>query len=493
MNPRPRFKLRIRYWPLGVGLLCGCWLIVPTPVAGGNQPDSAGLQSSMAFDARQAALIEARIYSRAAMVAKAMAAYERLRRDFPADTEIREAFCAFLLDHRQYEQAQHELTALLRETPTHAGAQRLQARLYSEQARYGGSVAIYDDLIQALGSDGDIWSDYAAARLGNAQWSAALNNYSRVLEADPDNRDARQMVHQILREHGPRMDLGYRRYEQLADDTTIDTFSAGWTAHLSEATRLQADLRTIDLARPQQPFVESVDGYINDVLLGLERQINQRWSVMAGIGAYGGASSDTAFTLGGQYRPTAGIGINADYQANRPWYDPVDAVELGGAYNRLQLALDWNDGRRTGIRVQGEDWRYRLDGADDYGSQQTLLGILTRRLFTSPELVVGYSYYRSWFDYDSAYRPVAMVEAQAWHTLFSAFVHRPCQYWSWGVTGGIRRDHVRRLDAWFFQPAVKLSLGNRLELDGGYEFASESTAAVGGETQTWQLAMHLYF
>jgi len=456
---------------------------------------NAAVQAPMPdFNHRQAALIEARIYSHAGDVAKAMAIYRRLRATDPSDREIQMEYCTFLVDQRQYELAQAQLTDLLTVDPMNQRAQHLQARLYGEQAQYGWSVYLYDRIVQSDPNDTNVWSDYAGARLASAQWAAALSNYSRVLEQDPDNRDVRQLVHEIIKAHGPRLDINHRRYEQLADDTTIDTWSIGWTAPVSEATRFLADYRYIDLGRPAQPFAGGVDGYFSDIVLKLDHQFNQRWSAAAGIGRYKGASRDTSVLVGAGLTPLTGININAEYQINRPWYDPVDAVENGGAYDRLRLSVDWNDGRRTSVLVQGEDWRYHTDGAAHYGRQQTILAMLSLRVLPSPELVAGYSYYRAGFAYETDdYRPVAMVEDQGWHSLFVSLVHRPWDYGSWGAYAGVRYDHVRNLSGWFVQPAFKLTLGNRLELDASYDYASESTGTVGGETQTFQVAARLYF
>ena len=451
------------------------------------------MNGSIPADQRQLFLIEARIYSRSGMVSKALEIYERLRDAYPADRDIQEAYIEFLVDQRYYERAQYELSELLGEDPANLRGQRLQARLYYEQAQYGWTFAIYDKLLQTDQNDAGVWSDYASARQNNTQWSDALNYYSRVLELDTDNRDARQAVHEILRTHGPRLDLGHRRYEQIADNTTIDTLSVGLGQHLSDATRFFVDYRHLNVNRPEQPFARAVDGYFNDILVRLQRQFNQRWSTTAGIGGYSGESNRTSYVLGGGFTPAPGISLEAEYQANRPWYDPVDAVELGGAYNRFRFSFDYNDGKRTGILLQGEDWRYSLDGAGDYGQQRTVLGMLTLRILPAPELIVGYSYYRSWFDYtDSQYRPVAMVEDQGWHSIFGTLVHHRA-YWSWGLSAGFRRDHLRSLNAWFIQPTVKVRMGNRMELNVGYEYSSESTAAVGGETQTLQIAARLYF
>lgn len=474
-------------------LLAFCIGILAMPVWGA-EPNAAVQTALPAFNHRQAALIEARIYSHAGDVAKAMAIYRHLRAANPSDREIHMEYCTFLVDQRQYALAQAQLTDLLTVDPMNQRAQHLQASLYGQQAQYGWSVYLYDRILQLAPNDSTVWSDYAGARLASSQWAAALSNYSRVLEQDPDNRDVRQLVHEILKAQGPRLDINHRRYEQLTDDTTIDTVSIGWTAPVSETTRLFADYRYIDLARPAQPFAGGVNGYLSDIMLKLEHQFNQRWSAVAGIGGYRGASRDTSFLVGANLTPVTGININADYQVGRPWYDPVDAVENGGAYDRLRLSVNWNDGRRTSVLVQGEDWRYHTDGATCYGGQQTILAMLSFRLLPAPELVTGYSYYRAGFAYEKdAYRPVAMVEDQGWHSLFVSLVHRPWDYGSWGAYAGLRYDHVRNLSGWFIQPAFKLSMGNRLELDASYDYASESTGTVGGETQTVQVAARLYF
>lgn len=494
MNQVHLFNWGNRRWWTWMLLIVACCIVIPVSPVFAAEPNAVAQTAWPDFNHRQTALIKARIYSHSGDVAKAMAIYRHLMATNPSDREIHMEYCTFLLDQRQYALAQAQLTDLLTVDPTNQRAQHLQARLYSEQTQYGWSVYLYDRILQLDPGETTVWSDYAGARLASSQWAAALSNYSRVLEQDPDNRDVRQLVHELLKTHGPRLDINYRRYEQLADDTRIDTGSIGWSAPVSETTRLFADYRYIDLARPAQPFAGGVNGYLSDIMLKLDHQFNQRWSAVAGIGGYKGASRDTSFLVGASLTPVTGININADYQLDRPWYDPVDAVENGGAYDRLRLSVDWNDGRRTSVLVQGEDWRYHTDGASPYGRQQTILAMLSFRLLPAPELVAGYSYYRAGFDYETDdYRPVAMVEDQGWHSLFVSLVHRPWDYGSWGAYAGYRFDHVRNLSGWFIQPAFKLAMGNRLELDVSYDYASESTGTVDGETQTVQVAARLYF
>ncbi len=494
MKALPEFRRQRQRWLAGCLALLVLTLGAPVGAVGGFASGTEDPASILDFDERQATLIEARIASHAGKVAEAMVLYRKLRKSFPDDVNIRVEYCTFLLDHRQYALARDELTKLFRDDPTNPQAQRLQARLYWELAQYGWSSALYGRIVEYDPNDAVAWSDYAGARLNNTQWAEALANYSRVLELDPDNREVRRVVYEIHKQYGPRLDVGFDRYDQTDEDTTTDTWSLDWSSYVSEATRLSAKVRRIELSGQEQPVVGSLNEEINDGLLVLTHRFDRRWSATAGIGGYNGASSDTSFLVGGGVTPLPELAIHADYQKNRPWTDPAQAVRHDGAFDRLQLTLDWSDGKRTGLLIRGEDWRYRLDEADPYGRERTVLGILSLRLFPDPEIVVGYSYYRSWFDYErDDYRPLVLVEDQAWHGVFGSFLHRPWDDWTWGVSGGWRYDHIRNLDGWYIQPNFNVFLANRLELFGMYEYSSESTGAVGGESQRFQITARVYY
>ena len=462
-------------------------------LAANDAGQNSGNMNVHAFDQRQASLIEARIYGHAGKVPEAMAIFKKLREDYPDNVELHIEYCTFLLDRRLYDLAQDELTTLLLDDPENPQAQRLQARLYMEHSQYGWSVALYDRIVGADPNDAVAWSDYAGARLNNSQWAAALANYSRVLELQPENREARNTVYEILKTHGPRLDVGYTRYDQIGEETTTDTLSLDWASHLSEYTQLSVALRRMTFSRSAQPFTRPVDEEINDGLAILTHRFARLWSVTAGVGGYSGASEDTSFLVGGGVAPFPGLAINAEYQKNRPWVDPVEAVLHDGVYDRLQVSIDWNDGKRIGVHLEAQDWEYRLDSADPYGHEPVFQGLFSWLLLPEPEIVVGYSYYRAWFDYEDDFRPVEMVDDQRWHGIFGSLVHRPWDDWSWGVSAGWRYDTIRDLDGWFLQPIVKVFLANRLELDGSYEYSSESTGAVGGETQRFQVTARVYF
>ncbi len=466
------------------------------PIAWGAGGGNEDAQDGQPVNWRQMALIEARILGRLQRVPEAMRCFKALRQAYPADTEIREAYIFFLIEHGYYDLAQPELSELMEMEPANVRARRLQARLYTGQAQFGRSFSVLEHLSTLYPHDAGIWNDYAAARMDGGQWVDALHHYSRVLELDTDNRDARRAVHDILRQYGPRTVFDHRRYEQIADDTIIDTASLQMVRPVTEKSRLFIDYRYIDAKRPQGGGSTGVDGCLSDVLAGIRLQVDPRLTASAAIGGYGGAADGTSLMVKGGYQLAPGRDINAEYQVNRPWYDPVDAITLDGEYDRLRLSANWNVDSGTGLFLQGEDWRYSLQGAQSYGRRQTLLAVLSTRFFLPPELSIGYSYYQSWFRYahdHPRYRPVAMVENQGWHSLFGTFSHRPCEYWFWGISAGWRYDHIRRMKGWFLQPSISLRLGNRMELDGGYEYASESTSTVGGETQTWNLSLRLFF
>ncbi len=492
MNPHRYFNIRKRTWLPSCLLLLVLTMGVPALAGQDTGPESGNLAAEN-IDTRQAGLIKARIYSHEGKVDEALTIFETLRKTYPRDTDIRIEYCGFLLDQHLYDMAQYELTALFLDEPENHQAQRLQARLYWELSQYGWASALYDRIVRSDPNDAVAWSDYASARLNNTQWAEALANYSRVLELQPDNREVRKVVYDIHKTYGPKLDVSYERYDQMGEDTTTDTLALNGSSYLTEYTKLSVMFQRIDISREEGPFIESLDEEINDGLLALTHRFGYRWSATAGIGGYSGNERDTSFLVGGGLNPFPGLAINAEFQKNRPWTDPAEAVRYDGDFDRLQLTLDWYDGKRLGVHIQAKDYFYRLAGST-YGTQPTVEGLISWLLIPNPEIVVGYSYYRAWFDYEEEnWQPVEMVDDQGWHGVFASFVHRPWDDWLWGISGGWRYDHIRDLDGWYIQPNFKVFLANRLELEGMYEYSSEATGAVAGESQRFKLTARVYF
>ena len=86
-----------------------------------------------------------------------------------------------------------------------------------------------------------------------------------------------------------------------------------------------------------------------------------------------------------------------------------------------------------------------------------------------------------------------MLESEGVHSLYGRFEHWPCTYWAYGLSGGVRRDHIRTLTSWYLQPEITLRLGNRIEGRFNYEYSNEEDSSAGGHTYTVNAWLRLIF
>jgi len=445
-------------------------------------------------DSRKMALIEARILGKQGLYEKSLQIYQHLLKRYPEDEEIRGDYIEALIDSSQYEMAQSEIMRLLRKNPDNLRAQRLQARLYIQLRQYARTFPIFDQILNLNKADAGIWSDYAFANLDTQEWSSALNYFSRVLEMDPENREALRNVHEILREHRPKLDAGYRLYSQDAGDATIQTVSGRYARHLSDRTLADIAYDRITIDRPESGLSAPIDETINDALIRFRRQLSRKWEGRIGIGGYTGLGDGTTLLLGLDYSPRIDLTLHADFLGKRPWYDPVEAASLEGSYQQYVVSMDWNIDPTLALFLGAEYWDYFVEDDWDYGAKKTFTGILTKRLFERPSLFAGYSYYFSDFDYkNEAFTPIDMIPSESVHTIFGSFEHGLSRDITFSVSSGRQWDVVRSLSSWYILPMVRFKLGKRIESVISYEFNSESGTAAGGKTQTFRIWNRIIF
>jgi tetratricopeptide (TPR) repeat protein len=436
-------------------------------------------------DQRQMHLIEARILSRKGLYEDSLRAYERLRRDYPGDDDIWEDFIETLVNHSGYERAEAELKKLLKKNPANVRARRIQARTYTERRRSQLSLPVFETLVSQVPKDAGILSDYGFAQQDTGDWSAALDYFSQVLELDPENTAALRSVHEILKNHRPRLDVAYQANYQESGNAEVKTAFGRYAQHISKKSLLVVNYDRIDIDRPSAPDLLPIDSTVNDTVISLQYRLNPQWGARIGGGGYSGLGDGTSFVFGLDYSPRSGLAMMGDYVHKRPWYDPVDAALFEGSYNRATASMNWNIDQSWTLFLGGGYWDYQVEDDQDYGKKKTFTGILSKRFWDQPNLTFIYSYYYSDFDYeDDTFRPIAMIPTEGVHSIGAYFEHRTCKNWTYTLFGGRRWDVVRSVDSWYFLPSLKVRLGNRIEVGVNYEYLTEASTAGGGITET---------
>jgi len=436
-------------------------------------------------DKKQMELIEARIFSRQGLYEKSLKIYQSLRRRYPQDEEVWEDYIETLVNYADYDLALEELNRLFKKNPSSLRGQRIQAQIFNELRQYRWSYPIYENIISQYQKDAGLWADYANARQEAGEWAAALNYYCRVIELDPENTAALRSVHDILREHRPRLETGYRDNIQEGGNTHTKTLAVHYTAPLGRRTSLDVAYDRIDIQRSQQPDIAAVDQSVDDFMTRLHHGLGRDWQVTVGGGTYRGLGDRNSFLFGFDYRIDTSAQLQADYARHRPWYDPIEAANFKGYFNRGTVRFDKSFDGAWGLYLEASQYDYVVNDVTNYGRKRTFTGILSRRVSEHPDLSVSYSFYRSAFGYDNVnFAPVPMIESESVHSLNLALEHWLCTYWACSLTGGLRRDTSRSIRSWYFSPGLKIRFGNRVEAELNYEYSSEAQTAGGGETET---------
>lgn len=457
------------------------------------RPSSAKAPSFLG-DEKQMGLIEARILSRQGLYEKSLKIYQHLRHHYPRDEEVWEDYIETLVNYADYDLAQDEINLLLRKNPSSLRGLRIQARIFNELNQYRWAYEVYEKILSQYRKDAGVWADYANTGQGAGEWATALNYYCKALEIDPENKAVRRSIHEILREHRPRLETSYRADAQEGGNTDINTFTLNYTAPLGQSTRLDAGYAQIDIQRSRQPGIAAVDQSVEDVIIRVHHEIDRHWQATVGGGTYRGLGDRDFFLFGFDYRIDTSAQIQTDYARHRPWYDPVDAANYKGYFNRGTVRFDKSFDNAWGLYLEASQYDYVVNDATNYGQKRTFTGILSRRIWEHPDVSASYSFYRSAFGYDNInFTPVAVLASESVHSLNLNLEHRLCTYWTCSLTGGLRRDTSRSLGSWYVFPGIKIRLGNRIETGLNYEYSSESQTVGGGETETLNIRAKIIF
>jgi tetratricopeptide (TPR) repeat protein len=439
---------------------------------------------------KQVRMIQARILSRQGLYVKSLNIYKSLLEDFPDDEAIWINYIDSLVNFSDYDLALVKINKLLENNPSNIEAKKIKARIYYEQGKYKWSYDIYESILKQNRLERGVWSDYAFAKLNAGDWTDALNYFSMILEHDYENKTALQSIYEIQKAHRPRLEMGYRSYTQSEDDV-INTSSSIYTRHITNDTLFSVDYDRITVDRPSDPEfgINSLDLTIDDTKFRLRHQFNEQWEAEIGGGFYFGLDGGFTFLTGLDYKILENGWLRADYFLNRPWYDPLEAANLDGSFNEVDLSFDWSFSKVWGLFLGVEQLDYFIDGSKDYGEERSFTGILTRRFETAksiPDFYLSYSFQRSKFDYEKKdFRPVPMVESEQRHAISFNLEHWLSKRWAITLAGSVSKDLDRELNAFGYSPGVKFKIGKRFEFVFNYDFSSESSNVGGGETEAF--------
>jgi len=439
-------------------------------------------------------LIRAKIYSRKGMHKKSLDLYQKLREVYPQHEDVWADYIETLISFSLYEQAQTELQRLIQTYPSNIRAQWLMACIFYRLRQYRLTYDIFETILRQNRQNLGTLSDYAFAKSAVGDWAGALNFWEEILEKDPENILALRQIHEILKEHCPRLETYYRIYS-LGDASSIRTSSLVYTRHLTQRTNLDLSFDRIRVERDSDSAlgIASLSKTIEIPEMRVRHIFFEKWQAEAGIAPYSGLGGGTSVFLS-LNNPMGRRGrIGLAYDRHRPWYDPVEAVMYDSYFHRIAFSFNWYfDDAWTWHNIL-EQFNYYADNSDKYGKERSFTTILTKHLLIDPNLYLSYSFHRSIFDYETNNTAIPMIKSETIHGLSFFLEHRLCTYLTCTLSGGVKRDTARSLNSWFALPAVNVRLGNRIECCLSYEYSSESGTVAGEKTETINLHARIIF
>ncbi|WP_321402939.1 SPOR domain-containing protein [Maridesulfovibrio sp.] len=424
----------------------------------------------------------ARIMLRRGYVQEGLRLYAKLLRSYPGDNDLREEYVGALIDNNEIEKAQSMLRRWLYLDPESPNALRQEARLRILAGDYSVQIDTLDYLLRLRPGDIDSISAKAYSNQQGGDWLGAINSFSALIDAEPDNYEARQALSSLLMERRPRLVLTPSINLQ-SDESVTTTLGSRFSMQLTDQTRGEFYYGNTRIYRPQQDGVEKINKDVNQAAFLFKREFTRTFTGIAGVGAFEGTSSGVSGALGFDWRIHDPGTFSAMIDYNNPWLDEPSAANYEGHYNQLSLTYDGFYDDEWGLFLNGQLRQYKLESDRNYGAKGIYNIILTRRILADPDLFISYSFYRSFFKYDDEnYKPFEVVENESIHTLSASFSKSLCDTIIFQAAGGIRLDEFKEGPSYFGGPSLAFRLG-RFELNLNYEYSSDSGLAGGGESQ----------
>lgn len=433
---------------------------------------------------RQLSLMEARILSRQGDLPKSLAIYEKLRAEYPDDQEVYEDFIETLAANEQFERVLFELVRFRKTFGITSRSERIEAGVYAELKRPQYGLDILERAMRGNPSDTGLWSDLGIQRQSAKDVNGAIQAFSKVLEADPDNQAARDALHGILLERRPNTEAGFTLYDQGRGAVTT-TYSLGGSAQVRDNTRLFLDTQRVHLHRPTDQLTGTINEDLTVLGARVEHEVDTRLTLEAGLQAYTGLGDGLSPMVGARYDFDEYGRVRGSYAYHLPWYDDFDAARLNGYRNRFHLEYElpfrevWT--AYAGYQRDG----YGMSGNDDLGYRWEGTASLTRRFWRNPDVYLTYTLQRAESE-PSMDIPFQLVRRELSHTGTVTVTKQLLPWLEASMRLGIKRDTIQDAESILFSPQLVIRPLERMRLTLGWDYTSQNTAQVrGGEGNTF--------
>lgn len=441
-------------------------------------------------DSRQAALIIARSIFMQGDHEGARAMYRVLLTQYGPDEEIVAGYVDTLLEGRRWAEAESELAAWRARSPQSLDAVRQTARLYllmaDENGNYEAAFPWLETILEQTPEDTDIKSDYAYARLNAGDWNGALALFSDVLDADPGNADAAEAVRIICRDHSPQLRADFRSEVQTGN-ISINTLETEYSRQLNPAWRLAVSEERSSIHRKGNN--QGTTGIATEILrhsVRARNDINTRWSLLSGISYFSGKAEGMGAEAGFERRDLLGGTLSLEGELNAPWLSTLDAVDREGTTDTYTARYERPLNDFWSMSASAGAVRYSLENISGYSWQEREEFALTRSIRYLPDLSASYIFTRTRQHYrqnDPAERPVDLVDKEDIHALRLEMLHWYNDYVALRAFGSAGYDVFRPSPLFGAGCGLRFRLGERIDLDAGFEYNNDTGQVGGGEAK----------
>lgn len=453
-------------------------------------PEQGAPYTPFNADGRQAALIIARSTFMQGDHEGARAMYRVLLAQYGPDEEIVAGYVETLLEGRRWAEAESELAAWRARSPQSLDAVRQTARLYllmaDENGNYAAAFPWLETILEQAPEDTDIKSDYAYARLNAGDWNGALALFSDVLDADPENADAAEAVRTICRDRSPQLRADFRSEVQTGD-VSINTLETEYSRQLNPAWRLAVSEVRSSIYRKGNN--QGTTGIATEILrhsVRARNDIDSRWSLLSGISYFSGKAEGMGAEGGIERRDLLGGTLSLEGALNAPWLSTLDAVDREGTTDTYTARYERPLNDFWSISASAGAVRYSLENISGYSWQEREEFALTRSIRYLPDLSASYIFTRTRQHYrqnDPAGRPVDLVDKEDIHALRLEMLHWYNDYVALRAFGSAGYDVFRPSPLFGAGGGLRFRLGERIDLDAGFEYNNDTGQAGGGEAK----------
>ncbi len=146
--------------------------------------------------------------------------------------------------------------------PESPRALRQEARLRLLAGNYSVQIDTLDYLLRLRPGDTDSISAKAYSTQQGGDWLGAVESFSQLVDAEPDNYEARQALSGLLMERRPRLELTPSVYLQ-SDESITTALGSSFAMQITDQTRGEIYYANTRIYRPQGDGIEKIDKDVN--------------------------------------------------------------------------------------------------------------------------------------------------------------------------------------------------------------------------------------